>query len=46
MSRERAIMRGNARVLGMLASAALLVGAVGVPAGATEDLQPLAGWVR
>ena len=36
-------MSGNARVLGMLTSAALLVGAVGGPAVATEDLQPRPG---
>jgi hypothetical protein len=33
----------NTRVLGMLASAALLVGAAVAPASATEDLQPRPG---
>jgi hypothetical protein len=42
-SREGAIVRNNTRVLGMLASAALLVGAAGAPAGATDDLQPRPG---
>jgi hypothetical protein len=38
-----AIVRSNTRVLGMLASAALLVGAAVAPASATEDLQPRPG---
>jgi hypothetical protein len=42
-SREEAMVRGNTRVLGMLASAALFVGALGAPAAATEDLQPRPG---
>jgi hypothetical protein len=41
--REKPIVKRDARVLGLLASAALLVGAAGVPAGATEDLQPRPG---
>ncbi len=36
-------MKRDARVLGLLASAALLVSAVGVPAAATDDLQPRPG---
>jgi hypothetical protein len=36
-------VKRNARVLGMLASTALLAGAVAAPASATDDLQPRPG---